>query len=42
MIQEEGTPKNFLIFQERYIQNPGIFRTRDIFKTLTNIYDGTI
>ena len=24
----------FLIFRERYIQNPGIFRTRSIFRTL--------
>ena len=34
------------MFQERYIQNPGIFRTRSIFKTrcifrtLSQIYDG--
>ena len=26
--------RNFLIFQERYIQNPIIFRTRSIFRTL--------
>ena len=25
----------FLIFRERYIQNPSIFRTRSIFRTLT-------
>ena len=39
--------QNFLIFRERYSQNPGTFRTRsisrtrDIFWTLSNIYDGT-
>ena len=39
--------RNFLITQERYIHNPGTFRTRSIFrnwgifKTLSNIYDGT-
>ena len=26
--------RNFLIFRERYIQNPGIFKTHDIFRTL--------
>ena len=26
--------RNFLIFRERYIQNPSIFRTRSIFRTL--------
>ena len=31
--------RNFLIFRERHIQNPGIFRTRDIFRILPNIYD---
>ena len=33
--------KVFLIFWEKYIQNHGIFRTRSIFRTLSNIYDGT-
>ena len=38
--------RNFLIFWERHIQNPIIFRTRStfrtrgIFRTLLNIYDG--
>ena len=32
--------RNFLILRERYIQNPGIFRTRGIFRTLSNIYYG--
>ena len=38
--------KVFLIFQEKYIQNSSIFRTRSIFKTrrifrtLSSIYDG--
>ena len=27
--------RNFLLFWERYIQNPRIFRTRSIFRTLT-------
>ena len=47
IFQEMETPKNslyfqkrnFLIFRESYIQNPGIFKTRDIFRTLSNIYD---
>ena len=33
--------QNFLIFQERYIQNPAIITICDIFRTLSNIYDGT-
>ena len=33
--------KIFLIFQESYIQKPGIFKTWDIFRTPSNIYDGT-
>ena len=33
--------QNFLIFRERYIQNSGIFKTRNIFRTLSNIYDET-
>ena len=32
---------NFLIFQERFIQNPDTFRTQGIFRTLSNIYDQT-
>ena len=38
--------RNFIIFWERYIQNPNIFRTRSIFRTrgifrtLSSIYDG--
>ena len=42
MFQEKGTPKNslyfrkrnFLILRGRYIQNPNIFRTATIFRTL--------
>ena len=29
----------FLIFRERYIQNPSVFRTSGIFRTLSDIYD---
>ena len=29
------TKRNFLIFRERYIQRPNIFRTRGIFRTVT-------
>ena len=29
--------RNFLIFREWYIQNPSIFKTRDIFRILSNI-----
>ena len=38
---------NFLVFWEKYIQNPSIFRTKGIFRIrgilrkLSNIYDGT-
>ena len=38
--------RNFFVFRKVYsepwrIQNPGIFRNRGIFRTLSNIYDGT-
>ena len=38
-IKGNKTPKKFLKFQGTYIQNPGMFRIRDIFRTLSNIYD---
>lgn len=38
-IKGNKTPKKFFKFQGTYIQNPGMFRIRDIFRTLSNIYD---
>ena len=36
--------QNFAIHSgpRTYIQNPGLFRIRDILKTLSNIYSGTL
>ena len=33
--------RNFLVFRERYIQNPAIFRTRGIFRTLVYLKSET-
>ena len=30
--------QNFLILRERYVHNTGIFKTRGIFRTMSNIY----
>ena len=34
--------RNFLVFWERYIQNPDILKTCCISRTISNIYDGTL
>ena len=33
---------NVLIFRERNIQNPDKFRTKNILRTLSNMYDGRV
>ena len=41
-IQNPGISKTLHIQNQRHIQNPEIFRTRSILRTLSNIYDGAL